>query len=69
MTSLDLGVDYVNDAPFCEWASIFTIILRGISTPEIIPSREWACIFAKILWVIKHTINYGPIREWVYIFA
>ena len=30
------------------------------------PIRERASIIiVKILWVIKYTINYGPIREWV----
>ena len=29
------------------------------------PIRERVSIFIKILWVIKYTINYGPIREWV----
>ena len=30
---------------------------------------EWASIIAKIPWVIKHTINYGPIHEWASEFA
>ena len=29
------------------------------------PIHECAFIFAKILWVMKYTINSGPIHEWV----
>ena len=28
------------------------------------PICHWASIFTKIPWVIKYTVNYGPIHEW-----
>ena len=31
--------------------------------------HEWASIFVKMLWVIKCTVNYGSIHEWVSFFG
>ena len=33
------------------------------------PIHEWASLLAKTLWVVKCTVNYSTIREWVSFFG
>ena len=56
--------------PFTKWSAFLLTSLD--STSDLVndePICEQASTFAKMLWVIKYTINYGHIREWVCIFA
>ena len=53
--------------PIREWVSIFVQVLWVTQYSihvDYAPICEWESVFAKLIRVIKCTVNYGPICEW-----